>query len=61
MNEACNHGIYDVNTIANDSPDIIPLLDAPPCSAFIRDEDTGQLVEIPYEAPPESSTRRLPY
>ena len=29
MDEASNHGVYDVNTIANYDPDIIPLLDAP--------------------------------
>jgi hypothetical protein len=53
MDDPDNHGIYDVNTIANYSPDIVEFLDAPPCSAFIRDPETGKLVPVPYEAPPE--------
>ena len=52
MDAAENHGIYDVNTIANYSPDIIPFLDAPPRSAFARDA-SGKLVAVPYEAPLE--------
>ncbi|MGY3333604.1 hypothetical protein ACVILI_006681 [Mesorhizobium sp. USDA 4775] len=36
MSDANNHAIYDVNTIANYDPKIIPLLDAPVGSAFIR-------------------------
>lgn len=36
MDEADNHGIYDVNTIANYDPTIIPFLDAPPGSVFER-------------------------
>lgn len=53
MDDSANHAIYDVNTIANYSPDIIPFLKAPPESAFIRDKSTGKLVQIPYEAPLE--------
>ncbi|AXQ30416.1 DUF2185 domain-containing protein [Solimonas sp. K1W22B-7] len=53
MDNPRNHGIYDVNTIANYSPDIIPLLDAPPCSAFARDEETGELVPVEYQEPLE--------
>lgn len=53
MDEPAHHAIYDVNTIANYSPDIIPFLNAPPCSAFARDPDTGKLVEVPYEEPLE--------
>lgn len=52
MDEAENHAVYDVNTIANYSPDIIPFLDAPPCSAFERDS-TGKLIQVPYEEPLE--------
>jgi hypothetical protein len=52
MDNPENHAIYDVNTIANYSPDIVPLLDAPPCSAFARDE-SGKLGPVPYEEPPE--------
>lgn len=36
MAEPENHAIYDVNTIANYDNEIIPLLDAPVGSAFIR-------------------------
>lgn len=53
MDDLGNLCIYDVNTIANYSPDITPLLDAPPCSAFERDAATGRLVPVKYEAPLE--------
>ena len=53
MDDPENHGIYDVNTIANYSPDIIPFLDAPPGSAFVRDPESGAFIEVPYEAPLE--------
>ena len=53
MDDPSNHQIYDVNTIANYSPDIIPLLDAAPRSAFARDQATGRLVSVRYEEPPE--------
>ncbi|WP_028008367.1 DUF2185 domain-containing protein [Solimonas flava] len=53
MDNSANHAIYDVNTIANYSPEIIPFLNAPPQSAFIRDKKTGKLVQIPYESPLE--------
>ena len=36
MDEADNHGVYDVNTIANYDPTIVPLLDSPAGSAFER-------------------------
>lgn len=36
MNTAGNHGVYDVNTVANYDPDIIPYLDSPIGSAFER-------------------------
>jgi hypothetical protein len=36
MDNANNHDVYDVNTIANYDPDIIPFLDAPAGSAFER-------------------------
>jgi hypothetical protein len=45
MDEPQNFGVYDVNTIANYSPDIVPLLDAPVGATFERDEH-GALVEI---------------
>lgn len=36
MDEADNHGVYDVNTIANYDSSIVHLLDAEPGSAFER-------------------------
>lgn len=48
-NDPSNLQIYDVNTIANYDPEIIPFLDAAAPSAFARDDETGQLVEV--EAP----------
>lgn len=38
-----NSELYDVNTIANYDPDIIPLLDNPASSAFTRDTNTSPL------------------
>lgn len=35
-----NHTVYDVNTIANYDPAIIPLLDSPIGAAYIRDWET---------------------
>ncbi|MGI2901663.1 DUF2185 domain-containing protein [Shewanella algae] len=45
MDEPSNHAIYDVNTIANYDPEIIPFLNAPVGSAFERNE-TGVLIEV---------------
>lgn len=36
MDDAGNHGVYDVNTIANYDPEIIAYLDAPVGSHFVR-------------------------
>ncbi len=52
MDNASNHGIYDVNTVANYDPDVIPFLDAPIGSAFERDRNTGEFVEVDF-TPPE--------
>jgi hypothetical protein len=41
-----NLAIYDVNTIANYDPEIIPLLNAPVGSAFERNARSGKLVEV---------------
>lgn len=45
-----NTTIYDVNTIANYDPEIIPFLDAPPGSAFAREPETGEFEAVD---PPE--------
>ena len=41
-----NFGLYDVDTIANYDPDIIPHLDAPAFSAFERDAGSGGFVPV---------------
>lgn len=55
MDEASNHGIYDVNTIANYDPDIVPYLNAPIGSAFERDRGTGQFQSVDFNPPDELS------
>jgi hypothetical protein len=49
MDNAANHGVYAVNTVANYDPEIIPFLEAPVGSAFIR--LGGKLVRDPHGAP----------
>lgn len=44
-------GVYDVNTIANYDPAIIPLLDSPPGSAFERRGLFKKFVSVPFEPP----------
>jgi hypothetical protein len=51
--EAENFAIYDVNTIANYDPSIIPHLDAPMGSAFGRGED-GRLVAEEMPSDPDA-------
>jgi hypothetical protein len=46
MNDADNHAVYDVNTIANYDPDIIPFLDAPTGSAFERQDESGTFMQV---------------
>lgn len=46
MDNADNHGVYDVNTIANYDPDIVPLLLSPIGSAFERTDGNGPLKQI---------------
>jgi hypothetical protein len=36
LDDPANSGVYDVNTIANYDPEIIPFLDAPVGSRFVR-------------------------
>jgi len=45
MNNPDNHGVYDVNTIANYDPDITELLDSPVGSVFERDSE-GNFVKL---------------
>lgn len=46
MEEAGNHNVYDVNTIANYDQSIIPFLDAPIGSAFEKTEGSERFVEV---------------
>lgn len=46
MGDADNHGIYDVNTVANYDPDIIPFLDAPVGTAFEREGPSGGFTQV---------------
>jgi hypothetical protein len=44
MADLSKHSVYDVNTIANDDTVIIPLLDSPIGSAYVRDWETFALI-----------------
>jgi len=46
MEKAGNHGLHELNTLANYDPTIIPLLDAPVGSAFEKKEATDHFVEV---------------
>ncbi len=46
-NFRCN-GIYDLNTVVNYCPEVIPLLDAPPYTAFRKNAD-GEWINISRE------------
>jgi hypothetical protein len=50
MDEVDNHGVYDVNTIANYDPAIVPLLDAAVGSTFER-TGAGEFVQIEARPP----------
>ena len=46
MSAAGNHGVYDVNTIANYDPSIIPFLGASIGCAFEKEEASGQFLQV---------------
>lgn len=46
MDDADNHDVYAVNTIANYDRDILPLIDAPIGSAFARNPETGRFEPV---------------
>jgi hypothetical protein len=46
-----NWAIYDVNTVCNYDPEIIPYLESRPPIAFGRDPKTGKFVEEELEPP----------
>lgn len=51
MNDAANHGAYDVNTIANYDPSIISFLDSPAGTAFERTPESERFVAVRDWAP----------
>lgn len=53
LNDAGNLEVYDVNTIANYDPSIIPLLGSPSGSAFEKTSEAEQFVAVTDWAPPE--------
>lgn len=53
MDEADNHGVYDVNTVANYDPSIIPFLDAPAGSVFERTPGARDFRPVDDWQPPE--------
>ena len=48
MDDPSNSGIFDVNTIANLDPTIIPYLKAPAETAWELDDETGKFVRVEY-------------
>jgi len=44
VSDPSNFELYDVNTVANYDPAIIPFLDAPVGSAYSRDPSSGEFV-----------------
>jgi hypothetical protein len=53
MADNTNHGIYDVNTIANYDPSITPFLDAPIGSAFEKAPGSREFVAVSDGAQPD--------
>jgi hypothetical protein len=51
MDNPDNHGIYDVNTVANYDPDIIPLLDSDEGVAFERERGSGPFRKVSFDPP----------
>ena len=53
LDDPANTTVYEVNTIANYDPGIIPLLDSPVGSAFERRGLFKKFVAVPFEPPPD--------
>ena len=53
MDDPTNHAIYDVNTIANYDPSIIPYLEAPEGSAFEKTAESERFLAVTDWAPHE--------
>ena len=63
MDDARNHGVYNVNSLANYDPEIIPFLDAPTGCSFEREGGIGRFVQVHgeryephYESGPSSAS-----
>lgn len=54
MADSSNHAVYDVTTIANYDPEVVPFLDAPVGSAFERENGTGAFAEVDDFFPPDN-------
>ena len=46
VDDPANLGLYNVNTIANYDPEVVPLLDSPPGCAFVRLPEDGAFVPV---------------
>ena len=53
MDDPANHGAYDVNTIANYDPSIIPFLDSPEGSVFEKTPESERFLAVTDWAPPD--------
>ena len=53
VDDPTNLLLYDVNTIANYDPSIIPFLDAPVGAAFERHDGAGVFAQVEFEPPAE--------
>lgn len=53
MDNADNHGVYAVNTIANYDREIIPFLEAPIGAAFARDPESGRFEKVESPVDPD--------
>lgn len=51
MNNPDNHSVYQVNTICNYDPEIIPFLSSDPGKAYIRDEHGRFIPDEEWEIP----------
>ena len=51
MDDPENHGVYDVNTVANYDPDIIPFLDSAEGVAFEREGGSGPFRSVRFDPP----------
>ena len=50
MSNPDNHGVYDVNTIANYDREIVPFLEAPVGTAFERVDGVGEFEQVDFDA-----------